>query len=609
MLVLLLSACLIQDDAYQENLDRLTDGDGDSYLPADDCDDGDGAVHPGADERCNGADDDCDGQTDDDAVDATTWYSDDDGDGYGDPAASSQACAVPDGSVGNSSDCDDSDGDSHPGGTEVAYDGRDNDCLDGDLVDADLDGATASAAGGDDCDDQDPSVYPGASETWDNGATDNDCDGDYGAATLEYGAEAWTGEAAGDNAGRRITALGDIDGDGLAEFAVGAIYQSEVYSYGGAIYIVSGGEPGPLADEGVLRPGGATWILGGALDGGTDIDGDGVPDLLTGASNYGDGDGAVWLLSGANLPEEGSEATLTDHSAWEVLGNEDSAYLGSAVAFVGDIDGDGRQDVAASASYADVGGFVDAGRVGIWTSVEGGATLEGADVVVDGFFDGAKFGSTIEPAGDQDEDGYDDVLVGYGAGVVAGVLPGGGGGSIHAEDDAIVSLYLTDQSDTAFASMTGDIDGDGALDVAVVVNTYDTYIFTDLRGSPARDPTNARALIAMDGDSFVFDLCDAGDLDGDGLAETVLPAKWYEPAGVAQAVLLFGATLAPAAELSFAEVDLRVTSERASADFGYRVARVGDIDGDGNDEILMAGAGDDVKGVDAGAVATFNLPH
>jgi Putative metal-binding motif len=71
MLIVLLGACLIQDEVYQANLDRLTDADGDGYLPADDCDDDDDSVHPEADERCNGADDDCDGAIDEDAVDLT----------------------------------------------------------------------------------------------------------------------------------------------------------------------------------------------------------------------------------------------------------------------------------------------------------------------------------------------------------------------------------------------------------------------------------------------------------------------------------------------------------------------------------------------------------
>ena len=93
------------------------DGDGDGYGDAassiractqptgctaddSDCDDGDGAVSPGALEICNLIDDDCDGEDDEsDAADALTWYLDSDGDGFGDSAYSLVQCALPSGWV------------------------------------------------------------------------------------------------------------------------------------------------------------------------------------------------------------------------------------------------------------------------------------------------------------------------------------------------------------------------------------------------------------------------------------------------------------------------------------------------------------------------------
>ena len=82
-----------------------------------DCDEGDPAVHPGAEELCNEADDDCDGRVDENAGDAVTWYADDDGDGWGDPERVWAACDGPSGWVEASGDCDDSDPDTHPEGT------------------------------------------------------------------------------------------------------------------------------------------------------------------------------------------------------------------------------------------------------------------------------------------------------------------------------------------------------------------------------------------------------------------------------------------------------------------------------------------------------------
>ena len=164
-----------------------------------DCDDTTPSVNPAADESCDGQDNDCDGDTDeDDAIDASTWFLDADGDGYG-GSVHTTACTAPAGYVSDSSDCDEGDAANHPGADELC-DGADNDC-DGDtdeddaidagiwFLDADGDGygdATSSDLSCEqpsgylvddtDCDDADAAVNPGASEVPVNGI-DDDCDG------------------------------------------------------------------------------------------------------------------------------------------------------------------------------------------------------------------------------------------------------------------------------------------------------------------------------------------------------------------------------------------------------------------------------------------------
>jgi Concanavalin A-like lectin/glucanases superfamily/Putative metal-binding motif len=165
-----------------------------------DCDDGNSDVNPAAVEACNGLDDDCDGATDEAGAEGETdWYLDIDGDGYGDPTLSWQACDAPGWTVADSTDCDDSDSDVHPGADEWCN-SIDDDC-DGDTdeagafdeatwyADADGDGygdpdttslacvaPSGTVAGDTDCDDNDAAINPAASEVCDE--VDNDCDGD-----------------------------------------------------------------------------------------------------------------------------------------------------------------------------------------------------------------------------------------------------------------------------------------------------------------------------------------------------------------------------------------------------------------------------------------------
>jgi MYXO-CTERM domain-containing protein len=136
------------------------DADNDGHCQADDCNDQNPSVHPGAQEICgNLVDDDCDGLTDEGCC------QDFDGDGYLDAACG-----------GN--DCNDANPHVHPGAVERCNDSIDNNC-DGQVnegcstcTDQDGDGYCHPQ----DCNDQDPSIHPGAAERCGDGK-DNDCDG------------------------------------------------------------------------------------------------------------------------------------------------------------------------------------------------------------------------------------------------------------------------------------------------------------------------------------------------------------------------------------------------------------------------------------------------
>ncbi len=95
----------------------------------DDCDDTKVGVRPGVDELCNAIDDDCDGAIDDFAVDATLWYFDFDGDGYGEMESEDAACARPGFKwIERGGDCNDESLAINPAAVENCSNGIDDDC-------------------------------------------------------------------------------------------------------------------------------------------------------------------------------------------------------------------------------------------------------------------------------------------------------------------------------------------------------------------------------------------------------------------------------------------------------------------------------------------------
>ena len=146
-----------------------------------DCDDFNRNTYPGAQESCDEIDNDCNGSVDDNVTEIDS-YEDRDNDGFGARSGIHRGCDIPDGYVlpfdYNQDDefdwdCDDLDGNSHPGGTEVC-DGQDNDCNGiTDDIDEDEDGFYGcSTVSRQDCDDDNSEIFPGHPELC-NGVDDN----------------------------------------------------------------------------------------------------------------------------------------------------------------------------------------------------------------------------------------------------------------------------------------------------------------------------------------------------------------------------------------------------------------------------------------------------
>jgi hypothetical protein len=188
------------------------------YVPDDrDCDDASALRSPTLPEVCDGIDNDCDGVPDpEDAPVVARWYADGDGDGFGDPLRSIEACAPPAGHALLGTDCDDTNAARHPAQRERCN-GVDDDCngvadfviAPGDLEDDDLDGVPDAAcpmlpAGAPrDCEDRDASSHGDALELCDG--RDNDCDG-----RIDEGVES-------------TRHFRDVDGDGWGSEAAGVV--------------------------------------------------------------------------------------------------------------------------------------------------------------------------------------------------------------------------------------------------------------------------------------------------------------------------------------------------------------------------------------------------
>ena len=159
-----------------------------------DCDDTDTGSFPGAVEYCDGIDNNCDGEVDEDsAADASLWYLDGDGDGFGVDEGSAEACVAPDGFVAEQGDCNDSDPAYNPGASENnCADSNDYNC-DGSVAYEDKDGDGYPAC--QECNDGSMDTYPGAAEICDG--QDNNCDGNIDEGTLTT----YYQDADGDNFG------------------------------------------------------------------------------------------------------------------------------------------------------------------------------------------------------------------------------------------------------------------------------------------------------------------------------------------------------------------------------------------------------------------------
>ena len=596
----------------------------------DDCDDGNAAVHPEVSERCNGYDDDCDGAVDEPgAVDAPWWFRDRDGDGWGDGGSTWQVCSCPDGFVGAAvvGDCDDGDPAVYPGAEELWYDGVDQDCDGASDYDADQDGFESAdqADGGEDCDDADAEVSPDAVEAC-NGV-DDDCDG-----IVDFDADdpfAWWRDRDGDGYGADgVPALrcDELEGwapvPGDCDDVDAAINPVALDHQGDGVDDDCDGLPDQDwalgADSAVALAASADALLGSAVAWVGDQDGDGLSDVLVGMAGYSagaEGAGGALLLAGSGDPP----ATLA------VLGGRalDGA-LGSAVAGLGDVDGDGIADLGLGAP----GDGFELDRQGVVYLLFGPVSADqdldssGAVATVLGEAAGDRAAGVVG-AGDVDGDGYADLLVGAPGestlGADAGAVylmtgPVTGQVSLSSASTKLLGRAAGDGA-SAVASV-GDVDGDGVADLLVGawgaddagINAGVAYLCNGpVWGTAELSIADAELLGRSPLDMAGWSVAGAGDVDADGHDDVLVGAIGVDGVGAdAGAAYLLLGPLTGSVDLGAAEVVLQ--GDAAGDRAGIRVAGAGDVDGDSHADLLVGASGSDRLDTDAGLVSLFLGP-
>jgi len=219
------------------------------------------------------------------------------------------------------------------------------------------------------------------------------------------------GEGGDDAAGRAVDLRSDLDGDGLADVVVGAYRQSAEVGFGGAVYVVTGGTTG-VVDLGdadvVLRATEDGASAGRALTSAGDLDGDGRADLVVGLSGVNALAGAVAVLT-SPLPATGSFSSASARFSASTA----DANAGFAVLADADLDGDGVDElgVGAPGQHGDGRGTLPGEAWLFYGPVAGALTAEDAAIHVTTSEAGAGLGYALA-AGDLDDDGRDDVAIG-----------------------------------------------------------------------------------------------------------------------------------------------------------------------------------------------------